>query len=118
MCSSDLHLADDAILLVKGRLDRREDAPKLIATEVSVPDLSASGNGPFVVSLPVQRCVPPVVERLQEVLRSHPGLSEVHLRLANGRRTTVVKLDNKLRVKPSPGLVADLKQLLGPACVG
>ena len=112
------HLADDAILLVKGRLDRREDAPKLIAMEVSVPDLSASGDGPFVVSLPVQRCVPPVVERLQEVLRSHPGLAEVHLRLGNGRRTTVVKLDNKLRVKPSPGLVADLKQLLGPACVG
>src|SRR5215469_16582345 len=111
-------LADDAILLVKGRLDRREESPKLIAMEVSVPDLSATGNGPFVVSLPVQRCVPVVVERLQEVLRSHPGLNEVHLRLYNGRRTTVVKLDNKLRVKPSPSLVADLKQLLGPACVG
>jgi DNA polymerase-3 subunit alpha len=52
------------------------------------------------------------------VLRSHPGLNEVHLRLCNGRRTTVVKLDDKLRVKPSPSLVADLKQLLGPACVG
>ncbi len=110
-------LTDDAILLVKGRLDRREESPKLIAMEVSVPDLSATGSGPFVVSLPVQRCVPVVVERLQEVLRSHPGLDEVHLRLCNGRRTTVVKLDDKLRVKPSPSLVADLKQLLGPACV-
>jgi hypothetical protein len=29
-----------------------------------------------------------------------------------------VQLDAKLRVKPSPSLVADLKQLLGPACVG
>ncbi|HEX9624480.1 MAG TPA: DNA polymerase III subunit alpha, partial [Streptosporangiaceae bacterium] len=96
------HLTDDAILLVKGRLDRREDSPKLIAMEVSVPDLSATGSGPFVVSLPVQRCVPVVVERLQEVLRSHTGLNEVHLRLCNGRRTTVVKLDDKLRVKPSP----------------
>jgi DNA polymerase-3 subunit alpha len=111
------HLTDDAILLVKGRLDRREDSPKLIAMEVSLPDLSASDSGPFVVSLPVQRCVPVVVERLSEVLRSHPGLNDVHLRLCNGRRTTVVKLDSKLRVKPSPGLVADLKQLLGPACV-
>jgi DNA polymerase-3 subunit alpha len=111
-------LADDAILLVKGRLDRREESPKLIAMEVSVPDLSATGTGPFVVSLPVQRCVPAVVERLSEVLGSHPGLNEVHLRLLNGRRTTVVQLDAKLRVKPSPSLVADLKQLLGPACVG
>jgi len=111
-------LADDAILLVKGRLDRREDSPKLIAMEVSVPDLTAGADGPFVVSMPVQRCVPAVVERLQEVLRSHRGLSDVHLRLVNGRRTTVVKLDDKLRVKPSPGLVADLKQFLGSGCVG
>jgi DNA polymerase-3 subunit alpha len=83
-----------------------------------VPDLAASRTGPFVVSMPAQRCVAPVVDRLHEVLRSHPGLAEVHLRLCNGRRTTVVKLDDKLRVKPSPALVADLKQFLGPACVG
>jgi DNA polymerase-3 subunit alpha len=115
-CASQV--ADDAILVVKGRLDRREDSPKLIAMEVTEPDLSESGSGPFVVSMPVQRCIPAVVERMQEVLRSHPGLSEVHLRLLNGRRVTVVKLDDKLRVKPSPALLADLKQLLGPACVG
>jgi DNA polymerase III subunit alpha len=111
-------IGDDAIVVVKGRLDRREDSPKLIAMEVAQPDLSVGGDGPFVVSMPVQRCIPAVVERMQEVLRSHPGLAEVHLRLLNGRRTTVVKLDDKLRVKPSPALLADLKQLLGPACVG
>jgi DNA polymerase-3 subunit alpha len=111
-------IGDDAIVVVKGRLDRREDSPKLIAMEVSQPDLSVGEDGPFVVSMPVQRCIPVVVERMQEVLRSHPGLAEVHLRLLNGRRTTVVKLDDKLRVKPSPALLADLKQLLGPACVG
>ena len=110
-------LTDDAIVIVKGRLDRRDDSPKLVAREVTAPDLSSGQSGPFVVSLPVQRCVVPVVDGLQEVLRSHPGLAEVHLRLCNGRRTTVVKLDDKLRVKPSPGLLADLKQLLGPACV-
>jgi DNA polymerase-3 subunit alpha len=111
-------LADDAIVIVKGRLDRRDDSPKLVAREVNAPDLSTGPSGPFVVSLPVQRCVGPVVDRLHEVLRSHPGLAEVHLRLCNGRRTTVVRLDDKLRVKPSPDLLADLKQLLGPACVG
>jgi DNA polymerase III subunit alpha len=111
-------LADDAIVIVKGRLDRRDESPKLVAREVTAPDLSSGQSGPFVVSLPVQRCVAPVVDRLHEVLRSHPGLAEVHLRLWNGRRTTVVKLDDKLRVTPSPSLLADLKQLLGPACVG
>jgi DNA polymerase III subunit alpha len=113
-----LVLAEDAVVIVKGRLDRREDSPKLIAMEVSVPDLSVGGDGPFVVSMPVQRCIPPVVDRLREVLGTHPGLAEVHLKLCNGPRTTIVRLDDKLRVKPSPALQADLKQLLGPACVG
>ena len=113
-----LVLAEDAVVIVKGRLDRREDSPKLIAMEVTVPDLSAGGSGPFVVSMPVQRCVAPVVDRLREVLRTHPGLAEVHLKLCNGPRTTIVRLDDKLRVKPSPALQEDVKQLLGPACVG
>jgi DNA polymerase III subunit alpha len=107
---------DDAIVLVKGRLDRREDVPKLVAMEVSVPEIPTEGQGPFVVSIQAARCVPPVVERLRDVLRTHPGPTEVHLRMQSGSRTTVMRLDDKLRVKPSPSLIADLKQLLGPAC--
>jgi DNA polymerase III subunit alpha len=109
---------EDAVVLVKGRLDRREEVPKLVAMEVSVPDTSAGEQGPFVLSITEARCVPPVVERLRDVLRTHPGTAEVHLRLLTGSRTRLVKLDDKLRVRPSPSLLADLKQLLGPACVG
>ena len=109
---------DDAVVVVKGRLDRREDMPKLVAMEVTVPELPTGDDGPFVVSMMEARCVPPVVERLKEVLRTHPGATEVHLKLLSGARTKVLRLDDKLRVRPSPSLLADLKQLLGPACVG
>jgi DNA polymerase III subunit alpha len=109
---------DDAVVLVKGRLDRREEVPKLVAMEVTTPDITAGETGPFVVSMLEGRCVPPVVERLKEVLRTHPGPTEVHLRLVTGSRIKVLRLDDKLRVKPSPSLLADLKQLLGPGCVG
>jgi DNA polymerase III subunit alpha len=109
---------EDGIVVVKGRLDRREEVPKLVAMEVSAPDLAAGEQGPFLVSLPAARCVPPVVDRLKEVLRSHPGPVEVQLRLRGGAGTTLIRLDDKLRVRPSPSLLADLKQLLGPACVG
>jgi hypothetical protein len=30
----------------------------------------------------------------------------------------MIRLDDKLRVKPSAALLADLKQLLGPGCAG
>ncbi|MBC6461556.1 DNA polymerase III subunit alpha [Actinomadura sp. HBU206391] len=111
-------LAEDAVLVVKGRLDKREDVPKIIAMEVIQPDLTISdAGGPFSVTMPIGRCTPPVVERLKEVLVTHPGKSEVHLHLQNGPRTTVVRLDDRLRVSPSPSLMGDLKQLLGPACL-
>jgi DNA polymerase III subunit alpha len=114
-------IAEDAVVVVKGKIDRRDDVPKLIAMELTVPDLSAGDSdskGPFVVSMPVSKCVGPVVERLREVLRTHPGPTEVHLKLRGHERTTVVRLDDRLRVAASPALIGDLKQLLGPACVG
>ena len=46
--------------------------------------------------------------------RTHPGATEVHLRLQAASRTTVLRLDDGLRVNPSPALMGDLKALLGP----
>jgi DNA polymerase-3 subunit alpha len=111
-------LAEDAIVFVKGRLDKREDVAKIVAMEVSAPDLSMESGGPLVVSLALTRCTPPVIGRLKEVLTTHRGTTEVHLQLHNGPKTTVMRLDDRLRVTPSPALMGDLKQLLGPACVG
>jgi DNA polymerase-3 subunit alpha len=51
------------------------------------------------------------------VLRTHPGNTEVHLKLRSPQRTTMVRLDDKLRVEASSALQADLKHLLGPACI-
>jgi DNA polymerase-3 subunit alpha len=67
--------------------------------------------------MPAARCVPPVVERLKEILAAHPGTTEVHLHLASSGRTTVLRLDDRLRVTPSPALYGDLKALLGPTCL-
>ena len=71
----------------------------------------------MVVSLPTPRCTPPVVERLKEVLASHPGTTEVHLQLVSGGKTTVLRLDDRLGWRATPALMADLKALLGPGCL-
>ncbi|MQA83506.1 MAG: DNA polymerase III subunit alpha [Streptosporangiales bacterium] len=110
-------LVEDAILLVKGRIDKREETPRLVASEVRQPDLSDPSAGPVVVTLPVTRCTQPLVQRLKQVLATHPGTTEVRLQLENEGRTTVVRLDDRLRVTASVALMGDLKQLLGPACV-
>jgi DNA polymerase-3 subunit alpha len=110
-------IAEDAIVVVRGRVDRRDEQPRLIAMDLSLPDLTvADGTRPVVVALPANRCTPPLVERLREVLASHPGPAEVHLKLVNGSRATLLRL-GPLRVDPSTALMADLKALLGPTAV-
>ena len=67
--------------------------------------------------MPTPRCTPPVVERLKEVLAAHPGTTEVHLQLTGSGKSTIVKLDDRLRVTATASLFADLKALLGPGCL-
>ncbi|MDQ1288976.1 MAG: polymerase subunit alpha [Actinomycetota bacterium] len=110
-------LAEDLVVVVKGRVNRRDDVPTIYATELSLPDLDEGDRGPVVVSMPVVRCTPPVVERLKDVLSTHPGPTEVHLRLTQAGRFTVMRLDDGFRVTPSPALFGDLKALLGPSCL-
>ncbi len=110
-------LVEDAIVVVKGRLDKREDTPRLVAMELSLPDLEVGERGPIVLSMPVSRCIPPVVEQLKGVLANHPGVVPVHLQLQSPGRTTVLQLDDGLRVSASPALFGDLKALLGSGSV-
>ncbi|MBO0891680.1 MAG: DNA polymerase III subunit alpha [Acidothermales bacterium] len=110
-------LAEDAVIAVKGRLDKREDVPRLRAQDITIPDLGVPAAGPVVLTLPVARCTPPVVDRLKDVLGTHPGITEVRLHLESGSGHRVVRLDDRFRVTPSPALMGDLKQLLGAGAV-
>ncbi|WP_431984375.1 DNA polymerase III subunit alpha [Streptomyces qinglanensis] len=110
-------LVEDAIVFVKGRLDKREDVPRLVAMELQVPDLSeASATAPVTITIPTVKVTPPLVEKLGYVLTQHRGASEVRVRLEGARKTTVLRLDRH-RVTPDPALFGDLKELLGPACL-
>ncbi|WP_171169295.1 DNA polymerase III subunit alpha [Streptomyces sp. I05A-00742] len=110
-------LVEDAVVFVKGRLDKREDIPRLVAMELMVPDLSNAGtNAPVIISIPTVKVTPPLVERLGQVLTHHRGSTEVRIKLQGARKTTVLRLDRH-RVNPDPALFGDLKQLLGPSCL-
>lgn len=110
-------LVEDAVVFVKGRLDKREEVPRLVAMEMQVPDLSNAGtNAPVILTIPATRVTPPMVSRLGEILTHHKGDSEVRIRLQGPTKTTVLRLDRH-RVKPDPALFGDLKVLLGPSCL-
>ncbi|GAA4805902.1 DNA polymerase III subunit alpha [Nocardioides caeni] len=112
------YLTEDAIVRVRGQLDTEREAPQLRGQEVTVPDLDRGSDGPVVISLPSTRCTGPVVQQLRDVLGTHPGLTEVRLQLLSRDSTKLMRLGDNLRVTPTPALFADLKQLLGPGCLG
>ena len=110
-------LATDTVVRVKGRVKSDDDSVSLNAQELTLPDVTEAPSGPVVISLPAVRCTPPVVQQLSQVLRAHPGTTEVRLKLVKQDKTILMRLDNQLRVTPSPPLMADLKALLGPSCL-
>jgi DNA polymerase III subunit alpha len=112
-----LTIAEDAIVAIKGRTDAREDAVKLIASDITPLDTTEGPRGPVVVKMAPAKCTPPLVDRLRDVLATHPGTTEVHLHLVNGERRHLLRLGDGYRVTPSAALMGDLKALLGPAAV-
>jgi len=111
-------LSEDAVVIVKGRLDKREDVPRLVASELTVPDLSEQAlTPPVVIMMAAARVNAPTVDRLREVLATHPGTTEVHLHLQSPHRTTLLRLDDAFKVRRTPALMGDLKALLGASAV-
>jgi DNA polymerase-3 subunit alpha len=108
-------LADDAVVVVKARVDTRDDAPKLIAQAVDVIEVAEGA-----VAEPLRVRVPPTllseatVGRLKDVLADHPGDAPVLLHL--GERQ-IVRLPEQWNVDTSNGLLGRLREALGPGAI-
>jgi len=112
-----MKLVEDRVIVVRGRVDKREEQPRLSVLDVNTLDISAAPTGPVVISVDQARLTPPVVDRIKEILRTHPGKREVHLQLLDGEKKMLLKIGDDLRVTSSPSLSADLKSILGPDCL-
>ena len=102
----------DRVVLMKGRVDVKDDTPKLVAMRVSPVDLSAASN-PLRIRMPVHACTPDRIEELKAVLAAHPGPSPVLLHLGNNGKTTVLRLGGGFTVEMRGGLFAEIRTVLG-----
>ncbi len=105
---------EDAILLVKGRVDSRGEETKVIAAELSEPRL---GGDPAVrIEVPATMLSREKVGALKQVLTNHPGHAEVILHLTSDKGHKVLRVDGH-RVEPRSDLFAELRELFGPRAV-
>ncbi|HEX6417498.1 MAG TPA: DNA polymerase III subunit alpha [Acidimicrobiales bacterium] len=107
-------LADDAVVVVKGRVDKRDDAPKLIAQSIDVIEVGQGDAEPLRVRVPPQLLSRATVAHLKQILADHPGDSPVILHL--GERQ-VIRLPDQWRVDTSNGLLGQLRVVLGAGAI-
>ncbi|MEL7156954.1 MAG: DNA polymerase III subunit alpha [Actinomycetota bacterium] len=104
-------LEDDRIVIVRGRVDNRDDQPKLMAQSFEVFDADRAGAAP-----PLRLDIRPdqlsneLIDRLKLVLTQHGGDSPVYIHLNPDR---AVRLADGYCVDTSNGLIPELRVLLG-----
>jgi DNA polymerase-3 subunit alpha len=106
-------LDDDAIVVVKARLDMRDERLKLVCMEVSRPELMADGLRDLRISLPLGTLTDRTVDDLKRLLADHPGHSPVLLHVGD----KVLRLPSEFNVDSSRGLMGELRVLLGPHAI-
>ena len=110
-------IAADKVLCIRGRVDKKEDTPKLVAMEITEPDYKVLDN-PVRVKMPAADCTPQLVAELKHVLLDYPGTRPVFLHLqGDAGKETVLRLGSDFRVDPGNGCVDRLRLLLGPQSV-
>jgi DNA polymerase III subunit alpha len=117
MLSYSALLGPDAIVVVKGRVDAREDTPKLIAMEVQRPEIHIDSGPPVRLRVKVGSLTDDKVARLREILAANPGDSPVMLTIVGPEKETDLRLGDEFRCNARNGLFAELRLLFGTDCI-
>ncbi len=112
-------LVKDAILFLKGRLDKREDDPKILVSEIiQLADARKKLTRALTIELAAQNTDEGALKNLQEVLSKYPGPTPVYLSfVAQDRSRSHMLVDRSLFVEPSDALINSLEKLVGSEAV-
>lgn len=107
-------LNDDAIVTVKGRIDDRDDIPKIMAMDIKRLEISQDGGGPPLrLQLPEGGVKDAVIMAMRSLFQAHPGPSEVYIHF--GRQ--ILRLPSDCNVSVTTRLIVELRILLGESAI-
>ena len=106
----------DRILIVKGRVDRKEGETKLVALELAAFEAVAEKRE-VRLKIDATRARAGTIKDLAALIKDFPGESPVYADLitSNGRKTFA--FGPAYKVKPAPDFYAEVKMLLGESAV-
>ena len=108
-------LADDAVIVVKGRVDKRDDQPKFIAMDVEVFEGVTDGAPPLRLKVSPDRLDDATVDELKAPAhRASPASRRCSCTSASSK---VLRLPEQFCVDASDGLIGELRVLLGSGAI-
>ncbi len=106
-------IREDAVLKVKGRVERKEGLPRIIAMELEELHLEPGADPLYLYARELVGVPRPELNKAFALIERRPGESPLFLVSGDGR------LDEKIHtVEDSSDLHAEIKQLLGAGCLG
>jgi DNA polymerase-3 subunit alpha len=111
-------LANESIVFVKGKIDRKRETPSLLVNEViPLADAVSKLTTAVAIKLDQARHLPLVIQDIPAMLAKHKGTVPVYFQISTATGKVTLQIDRQHAVRPSPVLVGDLEQLLGNGSV-
>ena len=108
-----LKLVNDTVVAVSGRIRLRENTVSLMANDIRELEMVRVDEVTVVkVHVPSSHATTSVIAELDEILKRHPGGSEVELRVRHPDTVRVFTLPHRVTV--SGALYGELRRVLGP----
>jgi len=111
-------LVEDAIVKIKGRVERKAEAETTLIAMEALPFNGVSEFRPLTVTIDAGRVMPSAIDELRRVLADFPGRVPVVVQMVRDDQRARLRVGDGLRVAPVAGLYAELKALLGEGCIG
>jgi DNA polymerase-3 subunit alpha len=106
----------DRILIVKGRIDRKEGETKLVAMEISAFEAVAETREVW-LKIDATKAGAGTIRELAALIKDFPGESPVYADLTTSQGKKVYAFGPQYKVKPAPDFYAEVKMLLGESAV-
>ena len=110
-------LINDEVVLVRGRLNSRDDGFAISAFSLEPISIGAESNnqGPLRIQIRESEATRTVLENLDATLRAHPGKEEVQLSFIDEVNPRSFRLQPTVKI--TDDLIGELKALLGANCL-
>jgi DNA polymerase-3 subunit alpha len=112
-------VSNEAIVFVKGKVDKKRETPSLLVSEViPISDSTPRLTTAIVLKLDRTKHTPEVIQQLQPLLKANKGNMPTFVQLPyNGSGQVTMKLAPDVCLKPADSVIQDIEHLLGSGSV-